>query len=622
MEKITKLSDVFDSKEETKRRVDEIFEFLRVMHPTATEERFHNPIEIRFLERKETGTVGLHSCSLFGLNETSKQFLIEKIEEYGDKSTCMYFSPYKYDYYKECELKKTKRNGEKYTTIGQPMKIKKINALGTQVLAMDFDNMNYATFLTEKERLDALGIETYVTYTGHGFQAFILLDKYVEDTTLFETFTKKLLLLGFKVDSKIVDPSRVLRLIATINFKEFDLTQYPAGERNVFETKVMQTTEKRYSVDEIFSILDQAIEAQSEVEPEEEEDWKIFDAFWGEKTVTEPKPQEIKAEKKTEKPPVPKEKGVKKKQKETEHSIKGEQYFVELYKHLDFKNLQSQLKQILMGVDQGVRNDALLFLLPFLKNELGLPVKEIKETLAAWGENCSPAYEPAFVSAEVDRLLKYDVKTTYGKYTHELEELYGKLSITHAVVSDREIAIENRLFKVIDKLEGAALKIYLTLKLLEKEEGKRVFTKEEIASRAEVDPKTIQRGMKCLVLTKLVNKKASANKQTGEKYMYSVNTLGSDVYGYTKIQTATVELMIIRNLSKFEFAFYVFMCAKTWSSTESILYMSQENIAEAIGSTSQSAISKITDKLAKLKFIRKEVKKDGLKTICQYTLLK
>lgn len=626
MKKIEKLSDVFTNRKEIEKQVDGIFEFLKMVHPTAAEERFHHPIEIRFLHRNEEGTKGLHSCNLFGLNEKSKLHLISKIEEYADKSICMYYSAFKYDQSYECELKRTARNGRKYTIIGKPQKIQKASALGTQELAMDFDNINYEEFTVYKNILNSLGIEFVIVFSGHGFQSHILLDRYYEDPTLFEVFTGKLKKLGFNIDTVIVDPSRVLRLPYTVNFKEFDRQKNKIGSPVAVETSIIESTEKRYSVDFVFAKLDELIEKRNQL-LEEEQDNMIDDFIsivapeWNEdNSGTSTAVVDEKAEKKASKPK--KEETKQKEKKKTEHTVKTEKYFAELYKHIKFEKLKSQIKAILMGVDEGVRNDALLFLLPFLRNELGLTLNQATETLKIWGENCSPRYLPDFVALEVERLWEYNNKATYGKYTNGLEEIYGKLDIIHAVVSDRQIAIENRLFRVIDKLEGPALKIYLTMKMMEKEENKKEFTKEEIAERAEITIRTVTNGMQSLVLTKLINKKKSVKKQDGEKVTFSINTLGTDKYGFTKIETATVELMIIKKLSKYEFAFYVFMCAKTWSSTESILFMSRESIAEAIGSSSETTISKITDKLAKLKFIRKETDKMGKTLICKYTLLK
>lgn len=632
MKNIKKLSDVFATREEIEKRVDEIFEFLALVHPTATEGVFHNPIEIRFLERSEKGTKGLHSCNLFGLNEKSKEQLIKKIETYVKKSVCMYYSPYKYDWYYKTDLKKTKRNGEKYTHYGNPMKIHSESALGTQELPMDFDHISYEGFIIHADYLRSLGLEMCVVFTGNGFQGHVLLDKYYEQKGLLRQFTDRLLQLGLPVDPSLVDDARVTRLISTVNFKKFDKQQNPTGEAVAMETKLVAKTEKRYSLEEVFAILDKEIAKKrvryETIEDEDEQQTMVdefLDAFapeWKEEKVDTAKPES----KKTTKPKAKKE-GAKKEaklktKKETEHEVKTEEFFAEAYKHLDFKTLQSLLKRILMGVDEGVRNDALLFLLPFLRNELRLSMEKVKETLIVWGAECNPPYSADFITSEVERLWQYDNQATFGKYTKSLEDLYGELNIRHEVVSDREILIENKLLRKIPKLEGAALKVYLTMKLLEKEENRRELTKEEIQDRAEISEKTLERAMRILISLKLINKKKSVKKQEGEKVMLSINTLGSDVYGYTRIETATVELMIIKNLSKFEFAFYVYMCAKTWSSTESVFTMSRENIAEAIGSSSETTISKITDNLHKKRFIRKETIKKGKHMICRYTLLK
>ena len=624
---IEKLGDVFSSKAEIEKRVDEIFEFLAVVHPSATEDRFHNPIEIRFLHRTEEGTKGLHSCNLYGLNEKSKEELIKSIEMHADKAVCMYYSPYKYDQYYETDLKKTKRNGEKYTVHGKPHKIHSESALGTQELAMDFDHISYEEFLVHWNTLRSLGLEMLVVFTGNGFQGHILLDRYYEQKGLLARFTEKLLQLGLPVDDSLVDDARVTRLISTVNFKKFDRKRNKTSKPVAIETKLIAKTDKRYGLEEVFSILDNAIAKKNVRYPiieTEEDDREMMNSFmeafapeWKEEKaeVTKPAP-EPEAEKTT------KPKAKSKAKKEVSHEIKTEEFFIEAYKYVDFKHLKSQFKHILMGVDEGLRDPAKMFLLPFLRNELGLSVKQATDTMIVWGSECNPPLSAEFMTTEVERLWLYDNTATYGRYTKALEDIYGKLDIRHEVASDREIIIENKLLRKIPKLEGAALKVYLTMKLLEKEENKREFTKEEIAERAEITVRTLERAMRILVSAKLINKKVSVKKQDGEKVILSINTLGSDVHGYTRIETSTVELMILKDLSKFEFAFYVYMCAKTWSSTASVFTMSRENIAEAIGSTSETTISKITDSLHKKRFIRKETIKQGKQKICRYTLLK
>lgn len=625
---INKSDNPIKDLKEIEQKVEKIFSFLAKVHPSAMEEGFHNPIEIRFLHRHEDGTSGLHSANLFGLNEKSKKHFVESIVNYADKNICTYYSGYKYDYNYKCELKRKKRNGEHYTIYGQPRKIKTESALGTQELVADFDSMNFEEFSFYNNILKSVGIESLVVFTGHGYQLHILLDQYHEDNTLFSKFTKKLLELGFKVDGSIGEQARVLRLPYTLNCKEFDGKKFKTDTPTAIETKLIETTDKRYSKEFVFKKLDELIaERERSLYQERKDGEEEFMALMAPDWVAEtPLPSKV-AEKKTAKNKVKAKQELKNEESESKqessHAIRTEQYFANRYEHLNFMKLKSPLKFILMGVDEGIRNDALLFLLPFLRNDLGLSIQQVKETLTVWGENCFPPYSPGFVSNEVERLWKYDNKATYGRYGKALEDIYGALEIFHVVVSDRQIAVENKLFKVLDKLDGAALKVYLTMKLLEKEEELTQFSNEDIIERAKISESTFKRAMKSLVLTKLINKKVMGiSKKSGGKYKYSINTLGNEIYGYTKLETATVDLIIRDSLSKYEIAFFVFLCAKTWSSTAKVLYMSRENIAEAIGSSSETTISKITDKLAKLKFIRKKTEQYGRKKICEYTLIK
>ena len=100
------------------------------------------------------------------------------------------------------------------------------NAIGTQILIADFDNITEDEFILEKIKLAKIGIETLDVFTGHGFQSIILLDNPTEDKELLRKFTNLMLSKGFKVDYKIKDCARIMRLIEVWNCKEFTKSEY------------------------------------------------------------------------------------------------------------------------------------------------------------------------------------------------------------------------------------------------------------------------------------------------------------------------------------------------------------------------------------------------------------
>lgn len=610
-------------KNDLEERAKDIFNFLGAVHPSALEDtKDKMAIEVRFLLRGDGLTSGLHSFNTWNLKEGDLEQLIRKLNEYNGLSCCSYYSLFTYDYYKLINDK-------------QPRKIRKASSIYCETLAIDFDGMDLLEFLKYKRRLSNLNIETYDIFTGHGYQTLILLDEKCYDTGILKRFTKLVLRKGFKADSAIKDPSRVLRLPFTFNCKAYakdDNQYYNPIDPEPIQTKIINKTAKRYNVDEIFRKLETLEDVKKEVKETKEEITKeeiIYsnydeEGFFGmDEEWEEVKPAAPVKEKQEEvQPKQPKETKTFTTGKEKEIinvEIKTKEEMATLYTHFNYFKIPSAMQNLLMGSPDGTRNLSLLFIVPYLRNGLGLSIKEQIETMEIWGDHCNPAISPEEIEKEVTRLnIDYpNFEAKYGDYT-ELEEVFGELNFREWI-NEEDIIINNVVFEQINKISDGAFRVYLAVKLLEHEENKSNFTNDEIYERAGISESTFKRHISYLTKTKLITKK-KLNRIKGEKYEYYLNPFESRLNGFTKISASLVELMLLKDFTDSEISLYAYLKHMVGNKDASC-YASQIYLALALNK-SQNRISELTDELHKKKFIRKEVKKIGRVKHSTYKLLK
>lgn len=593
--------------DELKQKAKDLFRFLALIHPTAcTDAKNKGTIEVRFLLRGEFGTIGLHSFNTWNLGESDELQLLKKLEAYNGYACCTYYSLYTYDYHQEI-------GGEK------PRKIQKTTALYTEALVIDFDGLSENEFLAEKERLSALGIETLDVFSGHGYQSIILLEEKCDDTDMLKKFTELVLRKGFKADSKMIDPARICRTPFTFNCKAFCKGDkyYNPDEPMGIPTFIYAETDKRYTVSDVM----EKIASLDDVAFDDSDMEYLLETFGDkdETVISEPAASE-KSVKQKPKKPVKAPKATAKKEEKPNVEIKSKEEFKALYKHLEFDKLPQAVQDMLMGTPHGLRNDVLLFIIPFLRNSLGLGVKEIIEILEIWGEHCEPAISNEEIRSEVLRLGAYDLQAKYGRYTEGLEECYGSLVIDEWIDED-EIIIMNEFYDKLKTASDGAVQLYLAIRYLEHLEERNNFTKEEICDFMGIAGRTFNKHIVSAVKEGLVTKKKwDAVKKEGQTYEYYANPFLSSSKGFTRIKALLVEKLLGERFTGGEVSFYLYVKYQT-NNKNKTCFTSQTKLAEALGKKSHATISKMTDALHAKRFIRKKTEKRGRTMHSTYRLL-
>ena len=287
-----------------------------------------------------------------------------------------------------------------------------------------------------------------------------------------------------------------------------------------------------------------------------------------------------------------------------------------LYSELiDIERLPEPIQKMLQGTPSGLRNNVMLFIIPFLRHTLGLNIQTIKSILTIWGSLCTPALDKDFINKEVDRIYKYGFKGQQGKYTEELRQAYGYLEF-NKFTRQNKILIPNSIFEDFDVISDGAVKIYLAMKLQEQIAGIKEFTKKDIQEFANIVERTLERNIKDLVAMGYVCKRKS-NRRLGEEYIYYINPYFSSINGFTMLENILVKSMI-KELTDGEMKLYSYLCFMI-GSTKNDCWASQKYLANKIGKT-QQGISLVTNKLCDKKYINKiTIDKDGIKH-CIYNL--
>ena len=196
-----------------KEQFDTIVEFLSAVHPTLLLQEGYKPcIEIRPILRSEKKEYILNrSLNLWDLSDASLKRLMSFLDRHNGKPTCIYYSVFSFD-----------NNMDAVTAQGKKAKtgkITKMSALNTDEIALDFDKIGYNEFIEIKERFEAMGIYAIWVFSGHGYQAHILLDKSLSDKNMLKRAVYKFRSKGFDCDEACIDPARVMRLPGTFNCK-------------------------------------------------------------------------------------------------------------------------------------------------------------------------------------------------------------------------------------------------------------------------------------------------------------------------------------------------------------------------------------------------------------------
>ena len=562
------------TEKELLQQTEEQVKFLTTIYPNLVEDTFQECcIEIRPIKRLKDLEY-TRSLNIWRLDNKGIEQLLDFNKKVNGKEFCVYYSSFALNY----DIK-----SEGY----QIGKVNNENARYTTILPLDFDEQSLTEITKQLDILRSLDIEFITVFTGNGIQALILLNKKVYDTKILKKWTTLLISKGFRVDDSIVDCARVLRLPYTFNCKQFDINNKKYSHDAIeIATEVWEWTEKRYDILDIFNKI-QTLPSIIPSTKEEIEELKELETV---KKVEfeENSIKDISTNKKKEKI------------NEIFEVVKSDIEVVkDQYKYINIKQIPDAVVNMLYKTPEGLRNDTLLFLVPYLRNTLKLSEKQVIETIKVWGSRCTTPYTSDFAEDEAKRILNYKSQYKYGKYTDNMQKAFGPLEI-HIYKKNNTVDIYNDIFDNggIIKISDAAFKIYLHLEL--NKDKKESYTIKEIEELTSIPSVTIRRNIKDLIRYGYIRRKTTYKKNK-ESYLYSLSEYRSRATGVTIFNKATLKLMLM-DLTDGEIKLYAYLYRMLNEKLE--VTASQKYLSSKIGK-SQPRISCMTTELGEKDYLNK-----------------
>ena len=562
------------TEKELLQQTEEQVKFLTTIYPNLVEDTFQECcIEIRPIKRLKDLEYTI-SLNIWRLDNKGIEQLLDFNKKVNGKEFCVYYSSFALNY----DIK-----SEGY----QIGKVNNENARYTTILPLDFDEQSLTEITKQLDILRSLDIEFITVFTGNGIQALILLNKKVYDTKILKKWTTLLISKGFRVDDSIVDCARVLRLPYTFNCKQFDINNKKYSHDAIeIATEVWEWTEKRYDILDIFNKI-QTLPSIIPSTKEEIEELKELETV---KKVEfeENSIKDISTNKKKEKI------------NEIFEVVKSDIEVVkDQYKYINIKQIPDAVVNMLYKTPEGLRNDTLLFLVPYLRNTLKLSEKQVIETIKVWGSRCTTPYTSDFAEDEAKRILNYKSQYKYGKYTDNMQKAFGPLEI-HIYKKNNTVEIYNDIFDNggIIKISDAAFKIYLHLEL--NKDKKESYTIKEIEELTSIPSVTIRRNIKDLIRYGYIRRKTTYKKNK-ESYLYSLSEYRSRATGVTIFNKATLKLMLM-DLTDGEIKLYAYLYRMLNEKLE--VTASQKYLSSKIGK-SQPRISCMTTELGEKDYLNK-----------------
>lgn len=564
--------------------------FLKSIHPYLIENGYHKEcMELRPIERVKGPYI--KSFNLWRFDDKGIEEYKKFLQKINGQPLCLYYSGYTFD----CDKIVYKPDGSTY----EKGKINKDNALYTQILPMDFDNICFDDYIKYMDKLKSLNIEYISIFTGHGYQTIILLKERVYNKDLYNLFTNLLLSKGWPVDSKIIDSARILRMPYSFNCKCFDVNDksYNPDDPEPIPVKIIDNTTKRFDLDYVLS----SIFSLPTINKDNENIYLQLKNNLNiqSNNVTNNAIDII-----------------------NDNINKPGDFIIvksirELYSMLDFDKLPDAVQAMLIETTAGYRNSVMLFLIPFFRNKLGYSLDNLIEIFKVWGTRCVPVLDSDYVISEVKRIYALNYKGT-GAYTTELAQQFGYIKFDE-YKRDNKVIISNDFIEYYSALSDAAIKIYLMLKLYEKLDNIKDWTMVDILKAACIPERTFFRHIDELVNLGFINKRKCFKGDNG--YFYCLNPYYDKSKGFTIFDTGTLENMVYnrnRVLNNAELKTYTYLCRMIGSSNE-YCYASQTYLGNAIGKA-RNSISRITDSLVLKKYIKKDTYIKDHKEHCIYTL--
>lgn len=585
---IQKLSAV-----ELENQLEVIVRFLETVHPSLKNSDGYRPsVELRPLVRGVPKDSKDYfplkwSLNIWDLSEETITRIRKFLSRHNGQQTCLFYSVFTYNNKKEVHTKE-----------GVPAKSGKITsaaALYAEELALDFDHIGFEEYTKLVDRFEELGIYALWTFSGHGYQAHILLDRPLEDKELLKKFVYKFRSKGFNCDAKCVDPARIMRLPGTFNNKCFVEDEYASERISPPKCVLVQEAFERYNLDYILEKLN----SLPTVSIEDEKAYRNVSAEQLEISTFSQSSSEVS--------PVP---GA------DEISLKRLEY-----PYITKFELPSPLAKMLSNTPKGYRNHALGFMIGFFSKEYKLGKKQVKEILEIWSANaCSPAYNKTEFEEDFERIYyKYNGLS----YDPSLAKKFGSIDFNNIKLTRKNhIHIPHKFFHDFSNLKGKEIRLYLAIKMLEYK--KKDTTQEALSKELGISERALRPSLQNLIKRGHCFQR-KGNSRQGIPNTYHSSHLISAEDGYTTFPAGEIKLYLNdlceqtdRTRANGELVLYLFFCWKFYTKE---FFMSQSNLGKKTGLT-QQAISQIIARLQEREYIEvKKIRRGSLLEYCEYRML-
>lgn len=561
------------SEEDFDFRLETILSFLSLVHPYLDDPDYTDTcVELRPILREGRSFPLSRSLILWDLTERSVERLRGFLERLNGYPACLFYSVYSFDNHKRV-LSKT----GSYTK----GRIHSENAKFTCEIALDFDGIGEKEQQRIQKSLADAGIFPVWTFSGHGYQAHILLNEKFYDTGGLKTFVDAFRNKGFPVDANCIDPARLMRLPFTYNCKGFAQEEHPERNKPIL-CEIEQYSDVRYSPSELLFLIDRL-------------------------PILYPKTEKINKKSPVHQKPLADD--------ETELTTPK-------YPYIENYNIPEPIFKMLTKTPEGYRNLVLGFLIRYLKKHLFMSKDQIFEILSIWRKSaCTPELSKASFEDDFKRLYYSYNGLPYGA---DLAKKFGYIPFDHEIViSKKEIAISNHFFQDFTFLNGRHIRMYLAIRLLEHMDEKP--TQEAIGKLLKLSVRSVRTTIKELLKTRHCycvkgNPKARIPGSYHSNKLYPDGT-GYSVFSYNDLKCYVKELFEDKKRGNNELKLYLYM---QYRFRNREIFMSQHNLGEALG-LEQNSISEIASRLAEKGFMQIEKRQHESQLHfekCYYTLLR
>lgn len=569
-----------------------IVRFLNSVHPDLKSSNGFRPsVELRPIVRgvsKESKDYFplTWSLNIWDLSDETIDRIRNFLNRHNGQQTCLFYSVFTYDNKKKVHTKEGIR--------AKSGKITTASALFTEELALDFDNIDFDEYTELVDRFEDLGIYALWTFSGHGYQAHILLNQPLDDKELLKKFVYKFRSKGFNCDPQCTDAARIMRLPGTFNNKCFADEAYASESVSPPKCVVVQETDERFNLDDILEKLDSLPTVSKEDEA------AFLDASVNSSITT----------------PV----------SSPDFDLSDAQDDITLkrieYPYISEFEIPMALEKMLAYTPKGHRNNALGFMIRFLKNQYKLSKKQIYEILEIWSENaCVPAYEKEEFQEDFKRIY-YNYKGL--PYDSSLAKEFGNINFDEIKLRQKNlIHIPNKFFLDFSNLKGKEVRLYLAIKMLEHIE--EPTTQEALSKLLGISDRALRPSVQSLIKSGHCFQK-KGNSRQGIPNTYHSSHLISSQEGYMSFTFNDISAYVRelceqtdRTRANGELVLYLFFRWKFYSGE---IYMSQANLGKNTGLT-QPAISQVITRLQERYFIKvKKIRHSSFLESCEYTLLR